>query len=155
MYHGAVASSGRGTTPVALSAPPPPYHGDVPWSWLTRILLAFVASRAGRPAQAGRPAVDAEALRSRVVSAREPAAIALRIVTVAILACLCAGLLAAGTPAVVLGPSWLGWAAFAVALAAAVAAVAQVVRLRRALRARRLRLRDQEVNRELDGTRPA
>ncbi len=85
---------------------------------------------------------------------REPAAIAGRFVAVALLACLFAGLLAAGTPALVLGPSWLGWTAFGVALLVALAAVPLVGGLRRALRARRLRLRDRALGRELDGTRP-
>jgi protein-S-isoprenylcysteine O-methyltransferase Ste14 len=127
----------------------------VPWSWLTKILLLWVASRGAGSRQAGRPAVDVEAVRTRVASAREPAMIAGRIAVVAVLACICAGLLAAGTPALVLGPSWLGWAAFGVALVVAAVGVPQVTGLRRALRTRRLRLRDREVGRELDRTRPA
>jgi fatty acid desaturase len=126
----------------------------VPWSWLSRILLAFIARRVARSQQAGRSPVDAQAIRARMAAAREPAVIAGRMVSVAILACLCAGLLVAGTPALVLGPSWLGWAAFGVALIVALIALTQVAGLRRALRARRLRLRDREVSQELDGSRP-
>ena len=140
--------------PAPLRSRPPPYHEDVPWSWLTRIFLLAAARRFTRSRQAGQPAVDVEAVRSRVASAREPAAIAGRFATVAVLACTCAGLLVAGAPAVLLGPAWLGWTAFGVALLLALLSVPQIVRLRRALRARRLRLHDREVGRELDSTRP-
>jgi len=126
----------------------------VPWSWLTRIFVLAVARRFTRSRRTGQPAVDVEAVRSRAASARELAAIAARVATVAVLACSCAGLLVAGTPAVLLGPSWLGWTAFGAALLLALLAVPQIIRLRRALRARRLRLHDRDVGHELDSTRP-
>ena len=126
----------------------------VPWSWLTRILLATLARRLVRSRRGGRPAVDVETIRSRMASAREPAAIAGRFAVVVAVACWCALLIAAGTTMLVLGPRWLGAVLAGVAAASALAAVPELVRLRRALRDRRLRLRAQQVSRELGGGPP-
>ena len=126
----------------------------MPWNWLSRILLSTLTRQFARSRQRGRPAIDIQAVRSRVASAREAAGIAGRSVIVAVLACLCAALLAAGTTALVLSPRWLGGTLVGVAAALALVMVPEIVQLRRAVRARQRRLHDREVSRELDHTPP-
>jgi hypothetical protein len=126
------------------------------WAWwLVALVVLPLIRRFVGPRPGGRPGVDVEAVRSRVAAAREPAGIATRIAVVAVVACACAALLAAGVTALLLSPQWLGIALVVVAALLALAATPQVVRVRRTLRARRLRLHGHEVSQELDGTRPA
>jgi choline-glycine betaine transporter len=124
------------------------------WAWLATVLLAPLIRRLAGSRQAGRPVVDMEGVRSRVESAREPAAIAGLVVVVAVLLCCCGVLLAAGVTALLLGPQWLGAALVVVALVCALAAVPEFLGIRRGLRARRLRLHGDDVTRELDGRPP-
>ena len=124
------------------------------WKWLAVILLAPLLRKLVRSRQAGRPVVDMQGVRSRVASAREPAAIAGLVVVVAVLVCCCGALLAAGVTALLLSPQWLGGVLVAVAAVCALAAVPEVRGIRRGLHARRLRLHGDDVTRELDGTPP-
>ncbi|HBV94167.1 MAG TPA: hypothetical protein DEG26_05620 [Chloroflexi bacterium] len=153
MYHG--AGSGPGAEGCASRRPrAAPYHGAVPWSWLTRFLLAALARRFVRSRPAGRPGPDVQAFRARVAAAREPASIVALLLVLVILACPTAALIAAGVTLLLLGPQWLGGAFVGVAVLLILAMVPEIVRLRRTLHARRLRLRGSAVTRELDSTRP-
>ena len=124
------------------------------WIWLAAILLAPLLRKLVPSRQAGRPVVDMQGVRSRVASAREPAAIAGLVVVVAVLVCCCGALLAAGITALLLTPQWLGGVLVGVAAVCALAAVPEVRGIRRGLHARRLRLHGDDVTRELDGTPP-
>ena len=124
------------------------------WKWLAVILLAPLLRKLVRSRQAGRPVVDMQGVRSRVASAREPAAIAGLVVVVAVLVCCCGALLAAGVTALLLSPQWLGGVLVAVAALCALGAVPEVRGIRRGLHARRLRLHGDDVTHELDGTPP-
>jgi choline-glycine betaine transporter len=124
------------------------------WAWLAAILLAPLLRKLVRSRQAGRPVVDMQGVRSRVASARQPAAIAGLVAVVAVLVCCCGALLAAGVTALLLSPQWLGGVLVAVAAVCALAAVPEFRGIRRGLRARRLRLHGDDVTRELDGTPP-
>jgi hypothetical protein len=124
------------------------------WAWLAAILLVPLLRKLVRSRQAGRPVVDMQGVRSRVASARQPAAIAGLVAVVAVLVCCCGALLAAGVTALLLSPQWLGGVLVAVAAVCALAAVPEFRGIRRGLRARRLRLHGDDVTRELDGTPP-
>ena len=126
----------------------------LPWRWIGQLFLMLVAWRVARARASGKPVVDAQAVRSRVAAALEPAGIAGHLAVIAVIAGLGAALLIAGVTALLLSPQWLGIALVVVAAVCALAGIPEVVRVRRLLRARRLRLRAGAVNRELDGGGP-
>jgi MFS family permease len=119
-------------------------------AWLVRLILGALAWRVARARRTGQPVVDMSKLRRRAGSAREGAGIAVRLLVVVVLAAFCAGLVAAGSTALALGPRWLGGLLIGAAAVIAAVTVPEIVSLRRTVQRRRQRRRARELGQEVE-----